>query len=152
MMQRHVEIRKDGIFSVQDVFDKPIIQKVMCGWHVLFTDTEGNKRFGYIRTIDMDQHRLTILDAIMYPHGPTPRRAQEEMVPFESVIIASQGFNWLRDQTIYEAGKKVGKRQVAIILQGSECDADVGWIDRKAGRNYVDRQGNQWHIRYVETC
>jgi hypothetical protein len=147
MMDRRVEIRNEGMFTIQEVDDKPIVQQVARGWHVLFTDSVGNKRFGYVLKIDLEKRQFHVLDAIMYPNAPSPLGAESEIVSFEAVIIAQQGFNWLRDVDIYGAGKKIGKRQVAIIIKGYERDAEVGWFVRKAGRTYVDRQGDRWQLR-----
>lgn len=49
------------------------------------------------------------------------------MATFDVVITAQQGVNWLCDVEIYSAGKKVGKRRVAIIIKGYERDAEVRW-------------------------
>jgi len=147
MMDRRVEIRDSGMFTVQEVGDKPIVQQVTHGWHVLFTDTNGNKRFGYVLKVDLEQRQLSVLDDIIYPNAPSPIGAQGEMVPFDAVIIAGRGFSWLRDEDIYAARKKVGKRQIAIMIKGCERDADVGWIARRAGPAYVDRQGDRWQLR-----
>jgi hypothetical protein len=147
MMNRHVEIKEEGMFTIQKVDDKLIVQQVARGWHVLFTDSVGNKRFGYVLKIDPEQRQFHVLDAIMYPNAPSPLGTESEIVSFDAVIIAQQGFNWLRDADIYGAGKKIGKRQVAIIIKGYERDADVGWLVRKGGRAYVDRQGDRWQLR-----
>lgn len=147
MMNRWVETKDDGMFVIQEVFDKSIIEKVAHGWHILFTDTEGNKRFGYVLKVELEQRQLSVLDDISYPNAPSPMGAQGEMIPFDSVIIAGHGFSWLRDQDVYQAGRKIGKRQVAIIIKGHEHDADVGWLDRRGGRAYVDRQGDRWQLR-----
>ncbi len=148
MMDRRVEIRNDGMFTIQDVYDKPIVQQVTHGWHVLFTDTNGHKRFGYVLHVDVEHRLLSVLDAVAYPNAPSPLGAQGETVPFDSVIIAQQGFNWLYDEAIYKAGRKIGKRRIAIIIKGRERDADVGWLDRRDGRVYVDKQqGDRWFIR-----
>jgi hypothetical protein len=131
------------------VWDKPIVRQVVRGWHVLFLDgAAGNKRFGYVHQIDLDQRQFVVFDIVVYPNAPSPLDAQGEIIAFGAVVIASQGFNWLHDRDIYEGKRKVGKRRIATIIQGSERDAYAGWIDRKSGRAYVDKQQeDRWSIR-----
>jgi hypothetical protein len=148
MMDRRVETRDDGMVVIQDVYDgKSIVQKVMCGWFVLFTDADGCKRFGYVIQIDLEQRQFIVLDAIAYPNAPSPIGAKGEVVSFAAVIIAQGGFNWLRDEDIYAGGKKLGKRRIAIIIKGYERDADVGWLARKSNSVYVDKRDGKWQLR-----
>jgi hypothetical protein len=150
MIDRHIEIRADGMYTVQEVYDKPIVQQVVRGWHVLFLDgAAGSKRFGYVHKIDLELREFLVFDVVVYPNAPSPLDAQGELVSFEAVVIAQQGFNWLHDRDVYEGGRKIGKRRIATIIQGSESDADVGWFARrgKAGCVYVDRQGDRWQLR-----
>jgi hypothetical protein len=146
-MERRIEFRENEVVTIQDVFGKPLIQRITHGWHILFTDADGHKRFGYVLKVDLEQRQFFVLDDVVYPNAPSPIGAQGERVPFDAVMIAASGFNWLRDEQIYEAGKRIGKRQVAMLLQGRERDAEVGWLDRRAGRVYVDRVEGKWRIR-----
>ena len=148
-MTRRLEFRENEVVNIQEVFEgeNPITRRVGHGWHILFTDADGRKRFGYVLKVDLEQRQFSVLDDVAYPNAPSPVSAQGEMVPFDAVVIAESGFSWLRDQPVYGAGKSIGKRQVATLLGGRERDAEVGWLDRRAGRVYVDRVDGKWRIR-----
>src|SRR5579859_6458561 len=95
--------------------------------------------YQYVLNVELGQRQFSVLDSVAYPNAPSPIGAQGETVPFDAVIIAGHGFSWLRGEDIYEVGKKIGKRQIAILIKGSERDADVGWLDRRNGSVYLDR-------------
>lgn len=144
----HIELRPDGLFRVQDIFGKALIRQVVRGWHVLFQDSEGHKRFGHVLNIDLEQHQLQILDDVAHPNSPSPFNAERKTIPFDVVMFAEPGFTGLRDE-IFDAKRKIGWRNINIIAEGSERETTVGWIDRRGGRAYVDvdPMGERWQLR-----
>src|SRR5689334_14658808 len=130
MMNRRLEIRGGKLFTVQPIDETTLEHEVARGWYTLFTDASGVKRFGYILSIDHEQQQVVVLDAVRYPNAPGPIGVQGEPVPFAALIIASTGFNWLRQEQV----RKLGRRDIAFILQGSERDATVGWVRQRGGR------------------
>lgn len=77
------------------------------------------------------------MDAIAYPHAPSPYGAERHIISFEAVEIAGNGFNCLgKCPWVDRVGRSVGKREVT-----------VGWIVRRGGSAYVDVRGERWQMR-----
>src|SRR5206468_796636 len=123
----------------QQVYGKPLIEKVQLGWKVLFPKRTGPPRFGYLQKIDHERRQVQVIDLVAYPNAPAPLSALVETIPFEQVLMACQGFSWIGEQAIFEGEKRAGKRQVAILVPGRERDATVGWLAHKRDRVYVGR-------------
>jgi len=75
-MNRRVEFRADGVFAIREGFEKPIVQQVKHGWHLIFRDEAGKTRFGFVLKIDLEHHQFLALDSVAYPNAPSPMSAQ----------------------------------------------------------------------------
>jgi hypothetical protein len=70
-----IEVKEDGIFTILDIFGKPLVRMVERGWHVLFADDQGMRHFGFVCRLDLEQRQLQVLDDIVYPDAPLPLSA-----------------------------------------------------------------------------
>ena len=140
-----LEIREDGLYRVQTVFDQFHVSKVFPGWHVLFLDEKGMKRMGYVRKVDNDLLVLHIMDSIVLDRSSAWHQTPSEPVPMSRVLKAEFGYSRPKG-VIYEGKKKVGIREVFMIGE----DSTVGFIMRKQsehGQVYVDKRDGNWYIR-----
>jgi hypothetical protein len=143
-MAVRLEIRDGGFYRVQDVFDRQHVSRIFPGWHILFTDAQGVKRVGYVRSINEERKTLRIIDGVQYPNAPYPVNVSE-VIPWENVLAAGMGYSRSKRE-VYEGSRKIGVREVFMIRE----DADVGFIARKAsatGRVYVEKRNGRWEVR-----
>jgi hypothetical protein len=142
-----MEIRTDGLYVVYEILGKRTDYLVSRGWHVLFIDGQGIKRLGYIQRIDLESRQLLVLDDVQYPDAPSPIGAQGELVAFEAVLHAADGYMGAGKPDVYEAKRKIGKRDVHVLWRADVKIGDIGWIARREGRAYVDLVAGKWQLR-----
>jgi len=143
-----MDSREDGLYSVIAVFDgKPYVGKVVPGWRVLFRDEHGVKRFGFVRNIDATAQVLVIKDDTTSASYYDLLNAPVETIPFSAVLAAGNGYTGFWKTPIYQGGKKLGMRNVRVLIEGSEATTSIGFIKRKQGGMYVDLIDGKWCLR-----
>lgn len=140
-----IETRKDGVYTLQHVFDEKIIEKkVARNDCVLYRDAEHVQHFGYVLHNDEQQQQYVVQENVLYPNAPS-LQAPVEIVPWSSVLSAAGGYACERSVVYDPAGRKMGgSRNIRMIWEGS----DIGFIERqRASRLYVVRQNGRWTVR-----
>lgn len=147
MNKDRLDIRADGLYSIRDVFGKPLERKVERGWHVLFTDETGMKRLGFVCSIDPGTQRIALMDDVVYPHAPSPIGEPQEVISWSQVLEAGSGF--YRPRRIVYTDRKHATRQVWVL---NESESTVGFVVSKQHgiRFYVDclsLKDRMWEVR-----
>jgi hypothetical protein len=139
-----IEMREDGVYTLQHVFDEKIIErKVTHNDRVLYCAADHVQHFGCVLRSDQQQ-QYVVQENVLYPNAPS-LQAPEEIVPWSSVLAAAGGYACERSPVYDPAGRKMGgSRNIRMIWEGS----DVGFIERQqASRLYVVRQNGRWTVR-----
>jgi hypothetical protein len=142
-MTDRIEARADGLYTIRDVFGKPLEQQVQRGWFVLFTDSDGIKRLAFVCRVHTLLQQLQVMDATVYPNAPAPMDEPSETVTWNQVLEANGGFYRPR-RDVWTSEKKHGFREVWVLHESS----GTGFIVTKVGpRRYVDLLNGKWIVR-----
>lgn len=141
-MAVRLEIKEDGLYRVQDVFDgKQHISKVARDWHVLFIDDAKQKRLGYVLKVDELLLQLHVVDEVVH-RNPHSFDVEPEIIDFSRVLEASNGY--LRPKYEVYTERRKSRREVWVL----EYTSHTGHIATTSGiRMYVERVDGQWRVR-----
>lgn len=141
MSTARLEVHEDGLYRIQDVFEKTHESRVSPDWHVLFIDDAKQMRLGYVLHVDALHQELQVVDEVVH-RNPHSFDVEPEIIDFIRVLEASNGY--IRPKRDVYTERRKSCREVWMLEESST----TGFIVTTSGiRLYVERMQDQWRVR-----